>query len=123
MVTGPLGDVVTYPDDFAETFDRCPDCGVAAWRRLEDGRLVHEDFYVHDELWDWVCPDDRVREWVVDGTKFREGQFVMCVGCFESRLGRRLARHDFTVPPQSMFGTPPSKRLLSRWEESAGERT
>jgi hypothetical protein len=96
---------------------------VKAWRQVEGGRLVHEDFYVHDELWDAVCPDDEVREWVVDGTTFREGKFVICLGCFESRLGRRLTREDLTVRPQELFGTPASRRLASRWDNGAGERT
>lgn len=109
--------------DFAETFDRCPDCAVSAWRQVGGNRLAHEDFYVHDELWGAVCPDDHVKQWVADGTEFREGRFVMCVVCFEERLGRQLSREDFTVPPQHMFGVPPSKRLLSRWNDSAGERT
>lgn len=101
----------------------CVDCGICAWMQIEDGEIVHEDFYVHDALWDEVCPDDEVREWVVDGTKFREGKFVICVGCFERRLGRTLRREDFTTEPGSLFGTPPSRRLRSRWETCAGERT
>lgn len=111
---------MTNPHDFAETFDRCPDCGVAAWRQVEDGCLVHEDFYVHDGLWDAVCPDDEVREWAIDGTTFREGRFVICLGCFESRLGRRLTREDLTVRPQDMFGIPASRRLVSRWDPECG---
>jgi hypothetical protein len=29
--------------------------------------VAHEDFYVHDELWDSICPDDEVEEWVENG--------------------------------------------------------
>jgi hypothetical protein len=101
----------------------CEDCGLPAWSQFEEGRIVHEDFYVHDELWDTVCPDDGVVEWVARGTKFREGRFVMCIGCFESRLGRQLTRADFTTPPNDLFGTPPSSRFVSRWGSGAGERT
>jgi hypothetical protein len=93
----------------------CGDCGIPAWSQFEQGKVVHEDFYVHDELWDSVCPDDGVVEWVVDGTKVREGRFVMCIGCFETRLGRQLQRSDLTTPPHDLFGTPPSSRFLSRW--------
>ncbi len=98
---------------------RSRDCGICAWMQIEDDRIVHADFYVQDELWDEVCPDDEVREWVVGGPKFREGKFVICVGCFEKRLGRRLRREDFTTEPDFLFGTPPSRRLRSRWEVSA----
>ncbi len=101
----------------------CVDCGICAWMHIEDDRIVDEDFYVQDELWTEVCPDDEVREWVVEGIKFREGKFVIWVGCFEERLGRRLRREDFTTEPDFLFGTPPSRRLRSRWEVSAGERT
>lgn len=114
--------VDTCQIELDDDFDACPDCGVSAWRQIEDDRVVHEDFYVHDELWDSVCPDDAVFEWVVGGTRFREGRFVMCVGCFERRLGRRLTRADFTVPPGDLFGIPPSQRFVSRWE-NAGEKT
>jgi hypothetical protein len=98
----------------------CPDCGLPPWHLLEGGRLVHEDFYVDDELWDAVCPDDEVHEWTEDGTTFREGRFVMCIGCFERRLGRELTRADFTVGPNPLFGIPPSSRFLARWSSSGG---
>ena len=39
----------------------CPDCGMDAWGHEEDGQIVHEDFYVPNELWDAACPDDNVR--------------------------------------------------------------
>ena len=29
--------------------------------------MAHEDFYVQDELWDAICPDDEVDEWTLDG--------------------------------------------------------
>lgn len=100
------------------TFE-CVDCGVDAWAQNEDGRLVHEDFYVHDEMWDAVCPDDEVVEWEASGTTFRQGRFLICIGCFERRLGRRLERRDFAAPPHRLFPHPPSNRFLSRWN-SAG---
>lgn len=59
----------------------CCDCGVDAWRQwdAEQGCEAHEDFYVHDELWRAVCPDNG----------------VICIGCFEQRLGRQLTGADF----------------------------
>ncbi|MGH8870838.1 MAG: hypothetical protein ACRDWS_02575 [Acidimicrobiia bacterium] len=93
----------------------CHDCGLLAWRQQEGWRLAHEDFSVHDELWDAVCPDDAV-EWLEDGEIFREGSFVLCIGCFEERLGRQLTREDFKTPPGRRFGLSPSYRLRSRWK-------
>jgi hypothetical protein len=116
-------DVGTCDPGLDESLLDCEDCGIAAWSQVENGRLVHEDFYVHDELWDSVCPDDEVETSYVNGDKFRNGRFVMCIGCFERRMGRKLARADFTVPPGDLFGVPPSSRFVSRWESGAGERT
>lgn len=114
-------------EDFDDGLLDCEDCGIPAWMLEEQGRIVHEDFYVGDELWDSVCPDDHVVESFVDGEKRRNGRFVMCIGCFEKRLGRRLRCEDFTVPPGDLFGIPPSRRFVSRWEGGelvgAGERT
>ena len=101
----------------------CADCGVHAWALHEGWRLAHEDFYVHDELWDAVCPDDQVVERAENGTTYREGNFVLCIGCFENRLGRNLTRADFKVPPHRLFGIPASYRFRSRWKaRCAGER-
>jgi len=88
----------------------CPDCEVDPWMFEEDGRLVHEDFYVSHKLWTATCPDDECHD--LPGT----GKFAICIGCFERRLGRPMTRADFTVPPSPMFGVlPPSQRFVSRW--------
>ena len=105
----------------------CHDCGIAAWWIDEGGRIAHEDFYVHDALWDSVCPDDEAVEWTEEGVVFRVGTFVLCIGCFEERLGRQLTKEDFQGPPKRMFGMPPSYRFRRRWKATrdfgAGERT
>jgi hypothetical protein len=98
----------------------CPDCGIDAWRFEEGGRIVHEDFYVHDELWDATCPDDDIVRWTQNGTDFAQGRFVICIGCFEKRLGRQLTRQDFggepgDERPGDLGGDPPSRRYLDRW--------
>lgn len=49
----------------------CFTCGVDAF-------ALGEDFYVQDELW---------RTYGVEG--------MLCIGCFEKRLGRELTRGDF----------------------------
>jgi hypothetical protein len=84
----------------------CIDCGVQAWRFREDGRrLVHEDFYVSAAVWNATCLE----------------RGVLCIGCFERRLGRRLYRDDFTHPPRTHTapwpgpGTLPSTRFVDRW--------
>lgn len=118
---------MTVSEDVDDGLLDCEDCGISAWMQDEDGRIVHEDSYVHDGLWDSVCPDDGVVESMVNGEKHRHGRFVMCIGCFEKRLGRRLRREDFAGPPLALFGIPPSTRFVSRWEGDelvgAGERT
>jgi hypothetical protein len=42
------------------------------------------------------------------------GRFVMCIGCFEERLGRQLTPRDFQGPAYDLFGTPPSQRFVDR---------
>lgn len=110
-----------------ECLSACHNCGIDAWWfRDYDGRIVHEDFYVHDELWDTVCPDDDVIRWQEDGVTFGEGQWVLCIGCFEKRLGRTLTRADFTGRPRALFGTLASLRFRLRYKDrraTASERT
>jgi hypothetical protein len=112
----------------------CHDCGIDAWAFEEDGEIVHEDFYVSNELWDAVCPDDDVVRWTTDdGTEFGQGRFVVCIGCFERRLGRPLTLRDLNSDdeldalsearlaqlmekgPSPSYPLPPSKRYLDRW--------
>lgn len=49
----------------------CFSCGV-------DTFALGEDFYVEDDLW---------RQYGVEG--------MLCIGCFEKRLGREMVRADF----------------------------
>ena len=112
----------------------CADCGIDAWAFEEDGEIVSEEFYVSDDLWDATCPDDEVVHWTSDdGTEFSQGRFVICIGCFEHRLGRSLTLRDFlgdaeldsmspdkrtALAEEGPFdpeGAIPSKRYLDRW--------
>lgn len=52
----------------------CYDCGCMPW---DEG----EDFYVNDKLWAQVMP--------MNG--------IICIECFEKRLGRKLRKKDFKV--------------------------
>lgn len=88
-----------------EHWGLCHDCDLDAWLFEEGGCEVHEDFYVHDDLWNSACPDDPHGD---DG-------FMLCIGCFERRLGRKLRRGDFKAAPHDLFGTPPSRRFLERY--------
>ncbi len=97
----------------------CHDCGIEAWMFEEDGQLVHEDFYVSNELWDSVWPDYLVHRYCVNGMEFGEGHFIICIGCFEKRLGRELSRRDLRVEPLALFGMSPSRRFRSRWAPAA----
>jgi hypothetical protein len=101
----------------------CADCGVNAWDQWDEsqGRNAHEDFYVHNELWDAACPDDLLEEFRVgDEVVGRNGRYVLCIGCFEQRLGRQLRRDDFTyLTPddgfwRDMVGRPASTRFRAR---------
>jgi hypothetical protein len=77
----------------------CIDCGIDAWHFEENGRTVHEDFYVHDKLWWTTMPHDG----------------IICIGCFETRAERRLTPTDFKrAGAPSLFGTPPSQRFIDR---------
>jgi hypothetical protein len=109
----------------------CPDCGVDAWHQVEDdgsrdGRIVHEDFHVHNELWDATVPEEggvRIWQWNADGSRSSrrrdtETSIVMCIGCFEKRLGRQLVRSDFTESPAADLlasKRTPSQRYLERY--------
>jgi len=80
----------------------CTDCKNSPW---DDG----EDFYVKDALWESTIP------------KYKRNK-VICIGCFEKRLGRILTQKDFKswFLKNKWFGNSnkinesPSNRLKSR---------
>jgi hypothetical protein len=55
----------------------CFDCGGEPWGH-------GEDFYVRNSLWLLVIPS-------------RKRTGIICLDCFEKRLGRRLIRKDFQI--------------------------
>lgn len=102
----------------------CKDCGIEAWHQwdMEQGSYAHEDFYVHNVLWDRACPDDLLEEVALgNGRVGRNGTYVLCIGCFEARIGRPLASGDF-LPEQDpdghywsvLVGRPASTRFRQR---------
>ena len=71
----------------------CMDCGVDVFE-------IHEYYMIHNELWDKINPD-------VIG--------LLCIGCVEKRLGRKLKPDDFPVYEINSYHTlTQSNRLKSR---------
>jgi hypothetical protein len=79
---------------FAATLDQC-----RMWRCADCHVSVRDEYYVvRDELWDTHGAD----------------RGMLCVGCFEQRVGRQLAATDFTDAPINMWWEKQSDRLRSR---------
>jgi hypothetical protein len=86
----------------------CADCGLDT---LEAG----EWYMVHDEIWDEI--------WAWDDVLSRQ---ILCIGCLEKRIGRRLTGNDFTYAPinnppgfmsdrmRDRLATPPNKKFFGR---------
>lgn len=70
---------------------------------------IDEYYMVHDHLWAEACmgPDDG----------------MLCIGCLESRLGRRLVASDFTPYPVNVDPAfVRSARLVSRLQRREAGR-
>jgi hypothetical protein len=80
-------------------YDQCHDCGGRAWRQLR------EDYIVHDDIWHQACTAKPV---------MKDDCGLLCVGCIEQRLGRRLNSTDFKVCVPLNVGPGKSVRLLDR---------
>lgn len=76
----------------------CSDCGEDAWHR-PDG--TSEEFYVSNDLWRAACPQDP--------------QAILCIGCFEKRIGRQSVAVDFLSTSPWTTSGPISERLASRF--------
>lgn len=79
-----------------KTVWHCLGCGTST---AEDG--VNEYYMVQAAIWQAVNPD-------------RRG--MLCIGCLEQRLGRRLTPDDFTSAPINSIKEWHSERLRSRIE-------
>lgn len=85
----------------------CSDCGVDAHPHTDGG--IKEDYMVYPDLWEEVGMPPAGTEPI--------GGYYLCVGCFESRLGRTLTTADFThCPVNNVYWYPHSERLASRLE-------
>jgi hypothetical protein len=81
----------------------CRRCGVNTSK-------IHEYYVLHDEIWDGV-----VTRWKLPLDRYGESG-MMCVGCFEQLLGRRLTKGDFLDCPvnEPLGAWPKSVRLYQR---------
>jgi hypothetical protein len=83
----------------------CRKCGINTYRN-------DEYYMVHDKLWQIV-----IHRWKIPTDECGEAG-MLCIGCFESLLGRKLTRRDFTDCPLNMApladGSFQSDRLYDR---------
>lgn len=91
-------DPVTKPLPAGYEVDgNCLDCGA-------DTFDLGEYYHVHDYLWQIAVGDEHAG--------------MVCLGCLETRLGRRLTGADFTDAPVNWsdhpFTRPRSSRMLNR---------
>jgi hypothetical protein len=80
-------------------FDQCHDCGGRAWTQLR------EDYIVHDDIWHQACTAEPV---------MKDDCGLLCVGCIEQRLGRRLNSADFEAGVPLNVERGKSERLLDQ---------
>ena len=88
---------------------RCADCGVGTI-------VLRENYMVKGQIWQ--------RAWAGRLKRWHEapGQTVLCVGCFEARIGRRLRAADFeNAPVNDPKRHTMSERLTARLKETASE--
>lgn len=71
-----------HPEKDDEVLLDCDDCGV-------NTAEIGEYYMVHAPVWDLA-------------TAWHEHNHVLCIGCLESRLGRKLNREDFSGVPVNL---------------------
>jgi hypothetical protein len=108
-----LGTEVTFEDLVeAGRGARCHDCDMDTGPCDEDGYPVEgwEGYMVKSDVWDAAVPDDP-----------HDMSVLLCVGCLEGRLGRRLGPEDFTAVGINEPGPLDSPRLRDRRDLPAAE--
>lgn len=75
----------------------CRDCHV-------NTNDIDEYYMVNNSIWKLVCPDNNPAT-------------LLCIGCLENSLGRKLMSTDFTEAPINYIGLK-SKRLADRLGQS-----
>jgi hypothetical protein len=80
----------------------CADCG-------EDTIMIGEWYMVTNEVWERAWGNDPRAGW---------GK-ILCIGCLEKRIGRRLMACDFTdAPVNNPFQGAVSERMFNRLSPS-----
>jgi hypothetical protein len=90
---------------------RCADCGFNTcprWRQL--GKV--EWFMVFDSVWDAAGMPSEILVFPAGSYVWRPG--ILCIGCLERRLGRRLTPADFEPVPLSEWYENMTPRLAAR---------
>ena len=89
---------------------QCVDCGLGTYAADEYPHTIKT------EVWEQVWVGRR-KSWRAPGTE------ILCIGCLEDRLGRRLTRTDFTSAPcnDPYRGHAMSARLRARLTQVPNE--
>jgi hypothetical protein len=89
---------------------QCVDCGLGTYAADEYPHTIKT------EVWEQVWVGRR-KSWRAPGTE------ILCIGCLEDRLGRRLTRADFTDAPcnDPHRGHAMSARLRARLTQVPNE--
>jgi hypothetical protein len=88
--------IIIWLKDKLELF-WCLDCPLNTKELLEY-------YNVHDNIWNSVASPN-------DG--------MLCIGCLENRLGRRLSRNDFSDAPINHGYFPRSDRFIDRFNSAS----
>jgi len=94
---------------------KCIDCGV-------DTQKIDEYYIVHNWVWNEAMPMTPINAIYIEDGKvktdvlLRQGKGMLCIGCLERRLRRKLTKKDFLDCPVNTDNKrwPKSKRLRKR---------
>jgi hypothetical protein len=96
------GKIVTRYARWPRIISACADCGVGTF-------TLGEYYMVKDEVWELAWVGRR------KPCQHLDGQETLCIGCLESRIGRRLWPCDFTdAPVNDLDNGDKSDRLRNR---------
>src|SRR5262249_37676423 len=88
----------------------CRKCGINTHK-------INEYYMLHAELWQSV-----IDRWKITVDEYGEAG-MLCIGCFESLLGRKLTKQDFSDAPINELDCPgfiKSDRLCDRLAAGGG---
>jgi hypothetical protein len=96
----------------AITDSHCVDCEVETCNTAKSG-LLSEYYMVKDKLWYEAVPTDDI---LYD--RSTSHNIMLCIGCLEKRLGRKLCQKDFTRCPLNDHLYNHSPRLKNRLQRT-----